>query len=118
MECTTESCTTESCKTEAGATCACGSNKSYEDCCGCESPDPIQHAMMAWHNAFFAAHHEAMKDRMRKRIEAAYGPTMDKAGDAVIETVGKVWSAMLTQSEAKKDLVSKLQKIFSESKKG
>jgi hypothetical protein len=79
--------------------------------------DPIQHAMIAWHKAFFAAHHDALAERMRKRIEATYGPTMDKAADAVFETIGKVWSSMLTQSEAKKDLASKLQKIFSETSK-
>lgn len=107
-------CTNETCKMETDVTCACGSNKSYDDCCGCESPDPIQHAMMAWHKAFFAAHHEAMKDRMRKRIESSFGPTMDKAADAVLEAVGKMWNSMLVQSEAKKDLASKLQKIFSE----
>jgi hypothetical protein len=76
--------------------------------------DPIQHVMMAWHKAFFAAHHEAQTERMRKRIEATYGPTMDKAADAVFEAIGKVWGSMLTQSEAKKELASKLQKIFSE----
>lgn len=76
--------------------------------------DPVQHAMMAWHKAFFAAHHDAMAERMRKRIESSYGPTMDKAADAVFEAIGKVWSTMLTQSEAKKEVASKLQKIFSE----
>jgi hypothetical protein len=76
--------------------------------------DPVQHTMMAWHKAFFAAHHEAMAERMRKRIESTYGPTMDKAADAVFEAVGKVWTSILTQSEAKKELASKLQKIFSE----
>ena len=107
-------CTTESCKIEGVETCACGSNKPFEQCCGCDSMDPIQHAMMAWHKAFFAARHEAQTERMRKRIEAAYGPTMDKAADAVFDAIGKVWSSMLTQSEAKKELASKLQKIFSE----
>ncbi|NJK77941.1 MAG: hypothetical protein HC944_03165 [Nanoarchaeota archaeon] len=76
--------------------------------------DPIQHAMMSWHKAFFAAHHDAMTDRMRKRIEAAYGPTMDKAADAVFEAMGKMWSSMLTQAEAKQEVALKLQKIFSE----
>jgi hypothetical protein len=42
---------------------------------------------------------------------------MDKVADAVIDTVGKVWSSMLVQSEAKKDLASKLQKIYSETSK-
>ncbi len=99
---------------EGADCCACGSDKPYEQCCGCQTVDPIQHAMMAWHKAFFAAHHEALTERMRKRIETTYGPIMDKAADAVFETIGKVWSSMLTQSEAKKELASKLQKIFSE----
>ena len=107
-------CTAESCKMEGADCCACGSDKPYEQCYGCQTMDPIQHAMVAWHKAFFAAHHEALTERMRKRIETTYGPTMDKAADAVFETIGKVWSSMLTQSEAKKELASKLQKIFSE----
>ena len=107
-------CTAESCKMENTESCACGSNRPYEQCCGCETMDPIQHAMMAWHKAFFAAHHDAQVERLRKRIEATYGPTMDKAADAVFEAIGKVWGSMLTQSEAKKEVASKLQKIFSE----
>ena len=79
--------------------------------------NPIQHAMMGWHKAFFSAHHDAMTERMRKRIESAYGPTMDKAADAVFEDMGKMWSSMLTQAEAKQEVASKLQKIFSESNK-
>ena len=34
--------------------------------------------------------------------------------DAMIETASKVWQSMLVQSESKKELESKLQKIFSE----
>ena len=107
-------CTAETCKTEGADSCACGPDKPYEQCCGCGTMDPIQHSMMMWHKSFFAAMHEAQTERMRKRIETTYGPTMDKAADAVFETIGKVWSSMLTQSEAKKELASKLQKIFSE----
>ena len=107
-------CTDGTCKIENTENCACGSSKSYDQCCGCETMDPIQHALMAWHKAFFAAHHDAMTERMRKKIETAYGPTMDKAADAVFEAIGKMWSSMLTQSEAKKEVASKLQKIFSE----
>ncbi len=99
---------------EGTESCACGSSKPYEQCCGCETMDPVQHAMIAWHKAFFAAHHDAMAERMRKRIESAEGPTMDKSAEAVFEAIGKVWSSMLTQSEAKKEVASKLQKIFSE----
>ena len=113
MECTTESCKMET-DASCSCTCECGSNKPYEECCGCESQDPIQHAMMMWHKSFFAALQEAQTERLRKRIETTFGSTMDKAADAVIDTVGKVWNSMLVQSEAKKDLASKLQKIYSE----
>jgi len=54
---------------------------------------------------------------MRNKIETAYGPTMDKAADAVFEAMGKIWGSMLTQAEAKKEVTSKLQKIFSEANK-
>lgn len=107
-------CTDETCKTEDMENCACGSSKSYDQCCGGQTMDPIQHVVMGWHKAFFAAHHDAMTERMRKRIEATYGPTMDKAADVVFEAMGKMWSSMLIQSETRKEVASKLQKIFSE----
>lgn len=98
---------------EKNATCACGSERPYEDCCGCQC-DPIEHTMAMWHKAFFQALHETQVERLKKRIESGFGPTMDKSADAVFEAISKVWSSMLTQSEAKKELASKLQKIFSE----
>ena len=55
MECESESCTTGK-----GKTCACGSGKSYEDCCGsenCQTMDPVEHAKQEWHKAFFQARH-------------------------------------------------------------
>ncbi len=107
-------CNNESCKMEHEATCACGSDKSYHECCGCDMPDPVDQAMMMWHQAFFDAFHEVQVEKLKKRIEATLGPTMDKSADAVFEAVTKVWTSMLTQSEAKKELASKLQKIFSE----
>lgn len=112
MECIDGTCTTENMEN-----CACGSAKSYHDCCGSQTMDPIQHAMMSCHKAFFAAHHDALTERMRKRIETAYGPTMDKAADAAFEAIGKMWSSMLVQSESKHEVASKLQKIFSEANK-
>ncbi|MGQ0638244.1 MAG: SEC-C metal-binding domain-containing protein [Nitrososphaerota archaeon] len=107
-------CTTESCNMEKNATCPCGSDKPYQECCGCQTVDPIEQTMMMWHKAFFQALHEAQVERLKKRIESGFGPIMDKSADAVFEAIGKVWNSMLTQSEAKKELASKLQKIFSE----
>lgn len=97
--------------------CACGSEKPYEQCCGCEPADPTQISMKSWHNSFFAALNQAQVDRLRKKIESSFGPTLDKEADAVIEAVGKVWSSMITLSDAKKELAAKLQKIHSESNK-
>ena len=107
-------CTTESCNMEKNTTCACGSDKSYDDCCGCQAVDPIQHAMMAWHKAFFAALSQAQTERLRKKIESNFGPVLDKESDAVFEAISKVWSSMITQSDAKKELAVKSQKIYSE----
>lgn len=110
-------CTSESCGMERGATCACGSGRSYNECCGsdcCQVMDPVEHARQEWHRAFFQALHEAHVERLRKRIETAWGPSMDKVADAVIESFGKYWQSMIMQSEARKELDAKMQKIFSE----
>ncbi|VVC06291.1 Uncharacterised protein [uncultured archaeon] len=102
---------------EGHATCACGSGKSYHDCCGCDTMDPIDISMQMWHKAFFQAMHEVHVDRLKKRIESAWGPAMDKSADAAIESFGKMWQSMQLQSEGKKEFASKLQKIYSESSK-
>ncbi|MGI0082569.1 MAG: SEC-C metal-binding domain-containing protein [Nitrosopumilaceae archaeon] len=107
-------CTSETCKMETHATCPCGSERPYQECCGCEAPDAVDHAMMMWQKAFFDAMHEAQVERLKKRIDTAFGPTMDKVADATVESFGKIWQSMLLQSEGKKELASKLQKIFSE----
>ena len=99
---------------ETNATCACGSGKSYEECCGCQTMDPIEISMRMWHKSFFQAMHEAQVDRLKKRIESAWGPSMDKAADAAIESFGKMWQSMQLQSEGQKEFASKLQKIYSE----
>jgi hypothetical protein len=79
--------------------------------------DPVEHAKEMWHKSFFQAMHEAQVERLKKRIETAWGPTMDKAADAAVESFGKFWQSMLLQAEAKKEFEAKLQKIFSESGK-
>jgi len=99
---------------EGHATCACGSNKPYDECCGSQAMDPIEQSMMMWHKAFFQAMHEVHVEKLKKRIESAWGPTIDKSADAAIESFGKIWQSMLLQSEGKKEFASKLQKIISE----
>ena len=99
---------------EGHATCECGSGKSYDDCCGCQTMDPVEISMRMWHKAFFQAMHEVHVEKLKKRIESAWGPTIDKSADAAIESFGKMWQSMQLQSEGKKEFASKLQKIISE----
>ncbi|MDE1766989.1 MAG: hypothetical protein KGI27_12080 [Thaumarchaeota archaeon] len=107
MECKSETCDIEH------ATCSCSSDAECHDC-GCGSGDPISRVVSEWHGAFHDALHEAQVERLKKRIDANFGPTMDKIADAMFETASKVFQSMLVQSESKRELESKLQKIFSE----
>ena len=107
-------CTTESCSTEKNSTCSCGSDKPYDECCGCQTLDPVQQAVIAWHKAFFTALHQAQIERLKKKIESGFGPVLDKEADAVFEAISKVWGSMVTQADAKNELAAKLQKIYSE----
>ncbi len=107
MKCESERCDIEH------ATCSCSSEMECGGC-GCESEDPINRVISEWHQAFHDAVHEAQVERLKKRIEANFGPTMDKIADAMVETASKVFQSMLVQSESKKELGAKLQKIFSE----
>jgi len=79
--------------------------------------DPVEHAKQEWYKAFFQALHEAHVERLRKRIKSMWRPSMDKAADVVIESLGEYWQAMVTMSEAKKELDAEFQKIFSEANK-
>jgi hypothetical protein len=57
---------------------------------------------------------ELMVEKLKKRIEAANGPVMDKVADALTESMDKEFEAMKQKSSAKKELHEKLAKIFSE----
>jgi hypothetical protein len=79
-----------------------------------ESMDPFEMVMGMWYKASFAAYSELMIEKLKRRIEAANGPVMDKVADALTESMGKEWQAMIQKSSAKKELHEKLAKIFSE----
>ena len=106
-------CESGTCNTEEDATCSCASEMECNDC-GCGTVDPVKQSMELLHKAFHDALYQAHVERLKKRIDASFGPTLDKGADAMIETAAKVWQSMLVQSEGKKELESKLQKIFSE----
>jgi len=98
---------------EEDATCSCTSEMECHDC-GCGTADPVKQSMEMLHRAFHDAMYQVHVERLKKRIDANFGPGLDKSADAMIETAGKVWQSMLMQAEGKKELESKLQKIFSE----
>lgn len=74
----------------------------------------MEMSMGLLHKAFHDAMYQAHVERLKKRIDANFGPSLDKAADAMVETAGKVWQSMLVQAEGKRELESKLQKIYSE----
>ena len=78
------------------------------------SMDPFEMVMGMWYKASFRAYSELMVEKLKKRIEAANGPVMDKVADALTESIGKEWQAMVQKSSAKKELHEKLARIMSE----
>jgi hypothetical protein len=76
------------------------------------SGDVFEFVMAMWHKASFTAHSELMVEKLKKRIEAVNGPVMDKVADAIMESMGKEWQAMIQKSTAKRELHEKLAKIF------
>lgn len=79
------------------------------------SKDPFEMVMHMWYKASFKAYSELMIEKLKKRIDAANGPVMDKVADALMESIGKEWQAMIQKSSAKRELHEKLAKIMSES---
>ncbi|HEX5456879.1 MAG TPA: hypothetical protein VFX64_00660 [Candidatus Nitrosotalea sp.] len=98
------------------ATCSCTSETECGDC-GCGTVDPVRQSMELLHKAFHDALYQAHVERLKKRIDASFGPALDKGADAMIQAASKVWQSNVAQSEAKKELESKLQKILSETSK-
>jgi hypothetical protein len=103
--------------------CSCHPGSGTGGCSGCghmhgsgkmESMDPFEMVMAMWHKASFEAYSELMIEKLKKRIEAANGPVMDKIADAIMESMGKEFEAMKQKSYAKKELHEKFAKIFSE----
>ncbi len=81
------------------------------------SVDPIEMAVTLWNKAFLMAHLELMAEKLKKRMEQAWGPMADRAADAVIESMGKQWQSMLQQAGADRELREKLAGLFSEAEK-
>jgi hypothetical protein len=85
-------------------------SRKIDDCC------PIETAIGMWNDAFCGAMREVQVEILKKKIQAAWGPAMEKAGDAVVESMGVKWQAMLANGKSQGDLRDKFTKIWSEKK--
>jgi hypothetical protein len=81
------------------------------------SSDPVEMGAMIWQKAFFKAHLEFMAEKLKKKIDAAWGPMTDKAADAMIERMGSQWQAMVQQTMAEQIFREKLTKLYSGTEK-
>lgn len=107
-------------ETEMDCDCPCHGTSGECSICsvthGPEENSPVNMAISMWRKAFFEAHMQFMTEKLKKRMEAAWGPTADKAADAVLETMGKQWMAMIQQTAAEQELHERMAKIFKEEK--
>jgi len=76
--------------------------------------NPAQMLIPMWYKAFFTAQLDLMTEKIKKRIETAYGSTMDKLADAFMESMGKQWQAMVQKTSANQEFQEKLTKILGE----
>ncbi len=68
-------------------------------------------------HAYMDALYQAQVERIRKRMDAKSGPTLDKMADVVVELFGKMWQSKMAKIEAWQELEVKLEKILSETAK-
>ena len=113
IECSTQSCGCETkadvCSTSSEASCpACGTS------CG---GDPVACATAMWGQSFFHAMKAAQVEILKVKIQKAWGSKMERAADAVLETMGVKWQSMLAEVKAKADLRAKLQGLWQEGQK-
>ncbi len=97
-------CQAESCESKPQTPCK------TEECC------PVEIAIGMWNEAFCQAMREVQVDILKKKIQAAWGPSMEKVGDAVLETMGTKWQSMVANGKSQMDLREKITKIWSEKK--
>lgn len=84
---------------------------------GCGHGDPMDKVIGSWKSAFFEAKHQVQVELLKAKIQKAWGPKLDKAADAVLETVEAIFQSALTQGQAKAKLKEQLQAIFVEGRK-
>jgi hypothetical protein len=112
------SCSTECCPTETAATQQCGgsTNCPTETESGC----PIDCAAEMWKGSFLQAMRQAQVDILKAKIQKAWGPMMDQAADALLESMGAFWQSKIAEvraAEACQGFKEKLRDLWLEEKK-
>ena len=109
-----------SCETQAGS---CGTpagrGGSSVRCPGCGEAccaDPVSCGAAMWACSFFEAMKAAQVEVLKAKIQKAWGPMMDKAADAALESMGVMWQSMLAQSKAKETFQEKLRNLWQQGK--
>jgi hypothetical protein len=102
--------------------CGCSGEQGSSEHGGCDTSKPmcscpVDEAIAMWACAGHRAWKEVHVDLLKAKIMKAWGPQMEKTADAVIETMGVQWQAMMAQGKAKADLKQKIASIFAENKK-
>jgi hypothetical protein len=111
IECSTE---TSDCRCSTENSCPCGDQ-------GCPECNPsinlIDFATLMWHKAAFTALSELKKDKVKKKLDAAFGDMLDKSADAAVEAMSKKLQSMVIKSSSENEFRNKLSSILSESAK-
>ena len=98
---------------EKSGCCETGSNAQTECKTGTDaSCCPIEKATQKWTSSFCQALSEVQVEILKEKIKKAWGSQMEKVGDAVLESMGAQWQAMLSQAKAHVDLRENIKKAF------
>ena len=92
-------------------------NAENQSCATAKPCCPVEKSVEKWGGAFCDAMHQVQVDILKEKIRKAWGPQLDKAGDAVVEAMGVQWQTTLTQAKARVDLKEAIKGIFFGAKK-
>ena len=73
-----------------------------------------------WAKSFGEAMCQAQTELLKAKILKAYGPMMDQAADAMMETMGALWAEKIAEvrlAEAKSSFQSRLRDLWLQDKK-
>ncbi len=92
---------------------SCETQSKESDCkSGALQSCPVEMAAQKWSGSFCQAMQETQVEILKQKIKKAWGAEMEKVGDAVIESMGIQWHAMLSQAKAHVDLRENIKKAF------